>query len=213
MISALLTTGLGVIATTVAFRLNRRVLAAGEPLHLWSAVGGLIRILGPMIVLTGVLWAIHASGRLLPRPAPTIIRHTVSVSEFGVEVTLPSTWRLETGQAPIDFVATDSDTGAVLAGFVSVTDPHASLRVAIDRIVEDQRARFGTVESSSRGVIGLGRLHGEWVELSFHGQGDPTRIKTVALRRGARMLTLTCNGGERAQNACGAAIQRAVMAH
>jgi hypothetical protein len=213
MIPALLTTGLGVIATTVAFRLNRRALPAEERLHLWGALRALMRILGPMIVLAGFLGAIHASGRLLPRPAPMIIRHTVSLSDFGVEVTLPSTWTLEPGQERTDFVATDSDTGAVLAGVVSVTDPHASLRVAIDRIVEDQRARFGTVESSSRGLIGFGPLHAQWVELSFHGQGDPTRIKTIALRRGARILMLTCNGGERAQNACDSAIHPEAMAH
>jgi hypothetical protein len=211
MIPALLTTGLGVIATTVAFGLNRTVLPADERLYPWDAVRALMRILGPIIVLAGVLSAAHATGRLLPRPAAMTVWHTVSIPEFGVEVKLPSTWGVETGQARTDFVATDPDTGAVLAGVVSVADPHASLRVAIDRIVEDQRTRFGTVESSSRGVIGLGPLHAQWVELSFPGQGDPTRIKTIALRRGAKILTLTCNGGERAQNACGAAIHPEVM--
>jgi hypothetical protein len=62
-------------------------------------------------------------------------------------------------------------------------------------------------------VIGFGPLHPQWVELSFHGQGDPTRIKTMALRRGARILTLTCNGGERAQNACDSAIHPEAMAN
>jgi hypothetical protein len=88
-----------------------------------------------------------------------------------------------------------------MAGVVSVNDPHASLRVAIDRLVEDQRARFGTVESSSRGVTALGPLQAEWLE----------RMKTTALRRGARISALTCNGGERAQKACAAAIRWKVM--
>jgi hypothetical protein len=211
MIPALLTSGLGAIATTVAFRLNRSVQPADERLHSWGTVWALMRILGPMIVLAGVLSAIHASGRVLTRPAPLTVWHTVSVPEFGVEVKLPSTWSLETGKARTNFVATDPDTGAVLAGVVSAAAPHASLGVGIDRIVEDQRARFGTVESSSRGVLGLGPLHAQWVDLSFHGQGDPTRIKTIALRRGAKILTLTCNGGERAQNACGAAIHPEIM--
>jgi hypothetical protein len=211
MIPALLTTGLGAIATTVAFRLNRSVQPADERLHPWGAVWALMRILGPMIVLAGVLSAMHASGRVLPRPAPLAVWHTVSVPEFGVEVKLPSTWSLVAGKAQADFVASDPDTGAVLAGVVNAADPDTSLRVAIDRIFEDQRAHFGTVESTSRGVLGLGPLHAQWVDLSFHGQGDSTRIKIIALRRGAKILTLTCNGGERAQNACGAAIHPEIM--
>ena len=213
MIPALVTTGLGVIATTVAFGLNRGVVPADERLHLWGAARALMRIVGPMVVLTGVLWAIQASGRWLDRPAPMIIRHTVSLPEFGVQVTLPSTWNLEPGQTGTDFVATDSDTGAAMAGLVTVNDPHASLRVAIDRLVEDQRARFGTVESSSRGVTALGPLNAEWLELSFRSQGEPTRIRTTAVRGGARILALTCNGGERAQNACAAAVRWTVMPH
>src|SRR5262252_7891633 len=145
MIPALLTTGLGVVATTVAFRLNRGVLPADERFRIWGAVRALMRILGPMIAFAGVLWAIYASGGVPPRPAPMLVRHTVSLPEFGVEVTLPSTWSLQ--------------PGAAVAGVVSVGNPHDSLRVAIDRLVEDQRARFGTVESSSRGVTALGPLH------------------------------------------------------
>lgn len=213
MIPALLTTGLGVVATTVAFRLNRGVLPADERFRIWGAVRALMRILGPMIALAGVLWAIYASGGVPPRPAPMLVRHTVSLPEFGVEVTLPSTWSLQPGPAGADFAATDSDTGAAMAGLVTVNDPHASLRVAIDRLVEDQRARFGTVESSSRGVTALGPLNAEWLELSFRSQGEPTRIRTTAVRRGARILALTCNGGERAQNACAAAVRWTVMPH
>jgi len=206
MIPALLTTGLGVVATTVAFRLNRGVLPADERLHIWGALRAVTKILGPTIALSGVLWAIYASGGVAARPAPMLVRHTVSLPEFGVEVTLSSTWSLQPGLAGKDFAATDSDTGAVMAGVVSVGDPHDSWRAAIDRLVEDQRARFGTVKSSSRGVAALGPLHAEWLELFFRGQGEPIRIRTTALRRGARILALTCNGGERAQNACAAAI-------
>ena len=213
MIPALLTTGLGVVATTFAFRLNRGVLPADERLHIWGAVRAVTRILGPMIALSGVLWAIYASGGVPPRPAPMLVRHTVFLPEFGVEVTLPSSWSLQPGPAGADFAATDSDTGAAMAGLVTVNDPHASLRVAIDRLVEDQRARFGTVESSSRGVTALGPLNAEWLELSFRSQGEPTRIRTTAVRRGARILALTCNGGERAQNACAAAVRWTVMPH
>src|SRR5262249_58506417 len=111
------------------------------------------------------------------------------------------TWSLQPGPAGADFTATDSDTGAAMAGVVTVNEPHASLRVAIDRLVEDQRARFGTVESSSRGVTALGPLHAEWLEVSFRRPGEPRRIRTTALRRGAQILALTCNGGEPAQKA------------
>jgi len=206
MIPALLTTGLGVVATTVAFRLNRGVLPTDERLHIWGAVRAVTKILGPMIALAGLLWAIYASGGVPPRAAPMFVRHTVSLPEFGVEVTLPSTWSLQPGPAGADFAATDSDTGAVMAGVVSAGDPYDSWRVAMDRLVEDQRARFGTVESSSRGVAALGPLHAEWLELSFRGQGELRRIRTTAVRRGARILALTCSGGERAQSACAAAI-------
>jgi len=206
MIPALLTTGLGVVATTVAFRLNRGALPADERLHIWGAVRAVTKILGPMIALSGVIWAIYASGGVAPWPAPMLVRHTVSLPEFGLEVTLPSTWSLQSGLAGAGFAATDSDTGAAMAGVVGVGDPRDSLRVAIERLVEDQRARFGTVESSSRGVTAMGPLQAEWLELSFRGQGEPMRIRTTALRRGARILALTCNGGERAQSACAAAI-------
>jgi hypothetical protein len=207
LVRAFRANGLGAIATSLSFRGNRDVLATNKRLHLWGAAKTLTRILAAIVALVGAFAAIDAPGGRQPRPAPMVIRHTISSPEFGVQVTLPSTWSVKPGQAGTDFVATDSDTGAGLVGAVSVTHPSDSLGVDLDRIVEDQRRRFGTEQSNSRGVISLGPLDAQWAELAYEGQGNPTRIRTIALRRGTTILTLTCNGGDRAQTACVTAIR------
>ena len=135
-----------------------------------------------------------------------VFRQTVSLPEFGVQVTLPSTWRVNYSPGETHFVARDAATGAVLAGEISVADASKPLAADIGRIVEQQRARLGPERKSSRGVMALGPLGAEWVELAYEGLGNPMRIKTIALRRGNRVLTLTCNGGNQAQTACAAAI-------
>jgi len=135
-----------------------------------------------------------------------VFRQTVSLPEFGVQVTLPSTWMVNHSPGETHFVARDAATGAVLAGEISVADASKPLAADIGRIVEQQRARLGPERKSSRGVMALGLLSAEWVELAYEGLGNPLRIKTIALRRGNRVLTLTCNGGNQAQTACAAAI-------
>jgi hypothetical protein len=97
-------------------------------------------------------------------------------------------------------VATHSDTGAVLAGAVTRSNPLApGLDVAIDQIIEDQRARLGTVQKMSRGVMAVGLLDARWVKLSILREGELMRLRTAAVQRGPSTLTLTCTGGAPAQ--------------
>ena len=167
----------------------------------------LMRIFGPMAVLIGLLWTVVAAGGRLSRPEPMVLRHTVAFPEFGVQVTLPQTWSVEPSRGGADFTARDSVTGATLTGEIRVTDPGKPLKVDIDRIIEDHRAHFGDEQKTSRGVMALGPLNAQWSELSYYGQVTATRVKTIALRRGNRLLALTCNGEDRAQAACVAAIK------
>jgi hypothetical protein len=142
-----------------------------------------------------------------------VVTHTVSLAEFGLQVTLPSTWKLEPGQQGRDFVATHADTGAVLAGAVTVSDPPApELDAIIDKFIEDQRVRLGTVDNISRGVMAVGLLDARWVKLSFSRQSEPVRMRVVAAQRGVSTLMLTCAGGAFAQKACDAAIRSVSMA-
>jgi hypothetical protein len=149
----------------------------------------------------------------MPRPAPIEVTHTVSLREFGLQITLPSTWKLGPDQPVTDFVATHSDTGAILAGAVTLSDPPApELDAAIDRIIEDQQARLGTAERISRGAMAVGLLDARWLKLSFLRQGEAVRLRTVAVQRGLSTLMLTCTGGAAAQKACEAAIHAVAMA-
>ena len=207
MIETLLATGLGVIATTLGFRGSRVQPATQEHLDIVGAVKRLMRIVGPMAVLVGILSAVQAAGARMHRPDPMIVRHTVAIPEFGVQVTLPSTWNVGPSQPGTDFVASDSETGAILTGVVRITNANRPLSADIDEIVEDHRARFGNEARGSRGVMALGLLHAQWAELAYPGQDTATSIRTIALRRGNRVLALTCNGDDRAQAACGAAIK------
>lgn len=207
MFRPFLATGLGVIATTLGFWGTRVQTLGEEHLDIWGAAKRLMRIAGPMTVLVGILWAIHAAGGRLNRPEPIVVRHTVALPEFGVQVTLPPTWTVGHGKEGTNFVARDSVTGAVLSGEIVTTDPNKSLAADIDRIVEQQRARLGPEHRSSRGVIALGLLNAQFAELSYEPLGNPMRIRTIALRRGNRVLALTCDGGDPAQTACSDAIK------
>jgi len=202
-----LAVGLGVIATTLGFRATQAGQATDEHLNLAGAAKRLMRIVGPMAVLVGVLWAIGATGGRLPRPDPMVVRHTVAFPEFGVQVTLPQTWSLEPTQAGTEFAAIDSETGATLTGAIRLTDSSKPFSVEIDKIIDDHRARFGSGQNSSRGVLALGLLNAQWAELSYFGQATGTRVKTIALRRANRVLALTCSGDDRAQAACEAGIK------
>ncbi len=133
--------GFGALATTLGFRLTGRLQGADARWAARDRVGALLKTVGSLIALAGIGLAIHASARV-PRPPPIVVTHTVSLAEFGLQVTLPSTWKLEPGQAGTDFVATHSDTSAILAGAVTLSDPPApDLDAMINRIIEDQRAQ------------------------------------------------------------------------
>lgn len=210
MLNALMA-GFGSLATTLGFRLTGRLQGADERWAARDRVGALLKTVGSLIAVAGVGLAIHATARI-PPPAPIVVTHTVALPQFGLQVTLPSTWTLEPGQARTDFVATHSETGATLAGAVALSDPPApDLDATINRIIENQRGR-GTVENISRGVMAVGLLDARWVKLSFQRQGEPVRVRTVAVQRGLSTLTLTCTGGAAAQKACNAAIRSVTTA-
>ena len=165
-----------------------------------------------LIAIAGIGLAVKATARI-PRPAPVVVTHTVSLPEFGMQITLPSTWKLEPGQKGTDVVATHTDTGAILAAAITLSAPPApKLDAMIDGFIEDQRARLGAVENISRGAMAVGLLDAGWVKLSFPRQGEPVRMKTVIVQRGLRALTLICTGGAPAQKACDAAIRPVSMA-
>ncbi len=212
MLNLLLTVGFGALARTIGFRLKERLQGVDERWDAWDRVGALLKIVGSLIAVAGIVLAINALARI-PRPAPIEVTHTVSLRQFGLQVTLPSKWKLDSGLAGTDFVATHSDTGAILAGAVTVSDPPApDLDGTIDRIIEDQRARLGTVEGISRGVMAVGLLDARWLKLWFPRQGETVGMRTVAVQRGQSTLTLTCTGGTPAQKACEAAIRSVTMA-
>jgi len=207
MIETLLATGLGVIATTLGFRRSRVQPATDEHLDIAGAAKRLMRIVGPMALLVGMLSAVQVAGGRMHRPDPMVLRHTVAFPEFGVQVTLPASWSVGPSQPGTDFAASDSETGAILTGVVRITDPNKPLNADIDKIVEEHRARFGNEARSFRGVMALGLLQAQWAEFAYHGQDTATNVRTIALRRGNRVLALTCKGDDRAQAACGAAIR------
>jgi hypothetical protein len=173
-----------------------------------------VLFLGVSVLTSGFVGlAIHASGRR-PQPPPLVVTHTVSSPEFGVQVTLPSTWSFEPGHPGTDFVVAHSDTGAILVGAVTPSDPATRpLDATIDRIVEEQRARSGTVENVSRGAMPVGLVDARWMELSFPSKGNTARMKAVAFQRGPNTLTLMCTGEGPAQRTCEAAIHSVTMAH
>src|ERR1700694_5696949 len=84
---------------------------------------------------SAVALAIHASGRT-PRPARLAVTHTISSPEFGMKVTLPSTWNFEPGHSGMNFVATHSETAATLVGTASTSELATSKESIIERIVE-----------------------------------------------------------------------------
>jgi len=158
-----------------------------------------LKTLGALTATAGIIFAINATARV-PRPRPMAFTHTVSLAEFGLQVTLASTWKLEPGQEGTEFVANDTQTGAILAGAVTLNAPPVPrLDSVIDKLIEEQRSR-------------LGLLDGQWVKLSFTRQGDPVRMKALAVQQGPRTLTLICTGGTPAQKACDAAIRSVTMA-
>lgn len=213
MLSVSSSANLGALARTFGFRGAGGLRGADERSDAWDRVGVLLRILGWLMPVVGAVFAIHASARM-PRPDPIEVTHTVSLSQFGLQVAFPSTWNLGVGQSATDFVATHSDTGAILAGAVTRSNPVApGLDAAIDRIIEDQRGRLGTVQNVSRGVMAVGLLDARWVKLSFLREGELVRLRTVAVQRGPSTLTLTCTGGAPAQKVCDAAIRSVTMAH
>jgi len=206
MIQGFLAACRGAIATTLGFGGIREESAINKHLDTAAAAKAAVRIVAPIAVLVGMLWALHAAAGRQSLRDPMVFRQTVSLPEFGVQVTLPSTWRVNHSPGETHFVARDAATGAVLAGEISVGDASKPLAADIGRVVEQQRARLGPERKSSRGVMALGLLGAEWEELAYEGLGNPLRIKTIAMRRGNRVLTLTCNGGNQAQTACDAAI-------
>jgi hypothetical protein len=163
---------------------------------------------------SAVALAIHASGRT-PRPAQLAVTHTVSSPEFGVKLTLPSTWNFEPGHSGMNFVATHSETGATLMGTASASELATSKESIIERIVEEQRAHSGTVENVSRGVMASALVNARWVSLSYPSKGGTARMKTVAVafQRGRNTLTLTCTEEGRVQPVCEPAIRSVTMAH
>ncbi len=178
----------------------------------WDRFGSLLRVGGLLVTLAGLVLAVNAFGRM-PSPAPIELTHTLSFSQFGLQVVLPSTWKVDSGQRSADFVANDAGTGASLVGAVTVSDPAApDLDATLDRIIEEQRARAGNVESIARGVMGVGLLEARWLKLSALQRGELVRMRTVAVRRGQTTLTLSCSGGAAAQKACDAAIRTVAMA-
>jgi len=204
--------GFGALATTLGFRVKGRLEGADKRWATQDRIGALLKTVGSLIAVAGIVLAIHVFSRA-PQPAPMVVTHTVSLAQFGLQVTLPSTWKLESGQRGTDFVATHSDTGAILVGAVSVSDsPAPNLHGTIDRIIEDQRARLGPMENISRGVMAIGLLDAHWVRLSFRRQGEPMRMRMLAVQRGLSTLTLTCMGGAPAQKVCDAAIGSVTMA-
>src|SRR5215831_8605113 len=116
--------GFGALATTPGVRLTGRLEGPDNRWATRDRIGALLKAVGSLIAVAGIVLAIHASARAR-QPVPILITHTVSLAEFGLQVTLPSTWKLESGQQGTDFVATHSGTGAILAGAVSVSDPPA----------------------------------------------------------------------------------------
>lgn len=170
-----------------------------------------LRTLGALVAIAGIGLTINAVARV-PWPPPIVITHTVSLAQFGLRVTLPSTWKLEPGLAKTDFVATHFETGATLVGAVTLSaSPPAELDFTIDRLIEDQRSRLGTAEIISRGVIAVGLLDAHWAKLSFSRHSD-LQMKALAVQRGLSTLTLICTGPAAAQKACDAAIQPETMA-
>ena len=165
---------------------------------------------GSLVGLAGLVLAVNAFGRM-PSPAPIELTHTLSFSQFGLQVVLPSTWKVDSGQRGADFVANHAGTGANLVGAVTVSDP-PNLDATIDRIIEEERARAGNVENIARGVMAIGLLDARWLKLAFVREGEPVRMRTVAVQRGESTLTLTCSGGSPAQKACDAVIRTISMA-
>jgi len=175
--------------------------------------GSLLKIGGSLLALAGLVLAVNAFGRM-PSPAPIELTHTLSFSQFGLQVVLPSTWQVDSGQRGVDFVAQHSETGASLVGAITVSDPPApNLDATIDRIIEEQQARLGNLESLARGVMAVGFLEARWLKLASVREGESVRMRMVAVQRGQSMLTLTCSGGSAAQKACDAAIRTVSMAH
>ncbi len=178
----------------------------------WEQFGSLLKLSGLLVGLAGLILAVNAFGRM-PSRAPIELTHTLSFSQFGLQVVLPSTWKVDPTLRGADFVANHSGTGASLVGAVTVSDPPApDLDATIDRIIEEERARTGNVENIARGVMGVGLLEARWLKLSALQQGELVRMRTVAVRRGESTLTLTCSGGAAAQKACEAAIRTVAMA-
>lgn len=174
---------------------------------------GALATLGSLIALIGTCLAIHAFARS-PRPAPMTVTHTLSLPEFGLKLTLPSAWKLEVGQTGNDFMATHSDTGAILGAAVEHSDPPASdLDATLNRIVEKERARSGVAKNISRGPMVVGVLAARWLKFSVSRQGERMPMRTVAVQRGLSTLTLSCTGGAPAQKACDAAVHQVGMPH
>lgn len=188
------------------------IQAGDERTAAWSRFGSLLKIGAWLVTVAGLGFAVNAFGHL-PSTAPVELTHTVSFSQFGLKVVLPSSWKVDSSQSGAEFKANHSTTDAKLVGAITVSNPPApDLDTVIDRVIEDERARVGNVESISRGVMGVGLLEARWVKLSAMREGELVRMRTVAVRRGQSTLTLTCSGGAAAQKACDSAIRTVAMA-
>src|SRR5262249_9504273 len=176
MIPGFLAARLGAVATTLGLGGIREGAETDKRLDIAAMAKGGMRIIAPMALLAGMIWALHAAAGHLPPRDPMLLRQTVAFPEFGVQVVFPYTWSVNYSRGGTHLAARDATTGAVLSGEIAVTEPRKPLATDIDRIVEQQRARLGPESKSSRGVMALGLLYAEWVELSYAGLGNPLYI-------------------------------------
>jgi hypothetical protein len=197
--------GFSAFVATLGSRARKGIQAVDNDADTPDTVA-LMKFFRPLIAIVAIGLAVYAASRISP-PSSVLITHTVSLPEFGVQVVLASTWRLEPGPSGADFVAADPETGAVLAGAVTHTPATSNLEATIAQIIETQRVRWGTVENSSQGVMALGFRDARWVKVSFVQDGHALRMGVIGVQRGSKTLTLTCTGEESAQRACVAAIR------
>lgn len=203
MTHAELTGGFDAVAKALGFRAAGKVQSISIRWNAWA----LLRI-GALIAIAGLFLAV---GRHRTAQAPLVVTHTVSLAEFGLQVILPSQCNVK--HSAQGFEAANPETGALLVGAVTVSDPPVpNLETMVDRIIERQRAQSGTVENISRGVMAIGLLDARWVKYSFPRDGEMVRARTIAVQRGPKTLTLTCTGGPPAQKGCDAIVHSVPMA-
>ncbi len=176
MISAVLTAGLGAVATAIGFGLSGRAQDSEWRGDAWERAGAAIKILGAFVILLGFALLIQPSRK--PMADPIIVTHTLSSQALGLQLKLPSSWRLEASSDASSFKAVHDETGAVLLGNLAVA-PLDDLNAAVEKVIAEERARSSFAEESSRGSVALGLLDGRWVELSLPDKGENVRAKIL----------------------------------